>query len=92
MKAKKKLVMQILNKEFMSSESSGEEELEDGTKRSVLSVKRIPRRSPKANRILNRLDEKAKKNMSKQSLQQTRTRVIGPVSDRSKPVTLSDDF
>ena len=80
-------------KEFMSSESSDEEVDESGnTVKSVIVIKPLTWRGAKVNRLIQRLDSRAKSNMSKQSLQQTRPRVIGPDSSRPKPVSFSDDF
>ena len=84
--------MEALVKEFMSSESSDEEEVEETGKRAVIVVKKLPWRGGKANRLMKRLDNRAKSKMSKQSLQQTLPRVIGPNSDRPKPVSFQDDF
>ena len=75
----------------MSSESSGVEQLEDGSDRSVIIVKQLPWRGPKASRFLKRLDAKATHKKSKQSLQQTLPRVAGENSTRPKP-NYPDDF
>lgn len=88
----KKIAMESLVKEFMSSESSDEEETDDGGSKAVVVVKKLPWRGGKANRLMKRLDSRAKSNMSKQSLQQMRPRVIGPNSNRPKPTFFQDDF
>ena len=81
----KEIAREVLIKEFMSSEYSDVEEMEDGTECSVISVKPLPWRGAKASRFLKRLDSKAKTKMSKQSIHQTLPRVIGPNSTRMKP-------
>ena len=43
--------MKIMTKDFMSSEESGEEELDDGEKRQVLLVKPLHWRALKVNRF-----------------------------------------
>ena len=88
----KKMALEPLVKEFMSSESSDEETLNDGSSRPVIVVKPLPWRGAKANRLIQRLDNRAKSNMSKQSLQQTLPRVIGPTSSRAKPDSFADNF
>lgn len=86
--------MEPLTKEFMSSESSDEEDIGDGTgnKQSVLVVKPLPWRGNKANRLMKRLDSRVKSRMSKQSLKQLLPRVIGPNSQRPKPINFTEDF
>lgn len=69
----------------MSSEDSGSETLEDGSKRAVLYVRPLPWRSSMATTGLHRLDEKVKKQKSKHASQQTLTRKVGSVSTRPKP-------
>ena len=88
----KKTAMEPLVKEFMSSESSDEEDDGTGNPRSVIVVRPLPWRGGKADRLMQRLDSRAKSKMSKQSLQQTRPRVSGRTSTRSKPVSFPDDF
>ena len=78
---------------FMSSEESGEESIEGETdQRAVLLVKPLPWRSPRLARILKQLDRKASRKKSKQSLQQTLSRIQGPLSTRPKPVGFGDTF
>ena len=55
----------------MSSECSETETMEDGSERPVIAVKPLPWRGAKASRLIKRLDTRAKKKMSKQSVQQT---------------------
>ncbi len=88
----KTIAQEILIKEFMSSENSDVEDMEDGTKRSILVIKPLPWRGEKANRYLKRLDSKANSKKSLQSKQQTLQRVIGSNSTRPKPSHLPDDF
>ena len=87
----KALGRQILTKEFMSSESSGIETLEDGSERSVIIVKPLQWRGAKAMRFLKRLDAKAMNKKSRQSIQQTLPRVVGESSTRPKP-SMPDNF
>ncbi len=49
-------------------------------------------RGAKASRFLLKLDDKAKKKKSKQSMKQTLPRVIGENSTRPKPPLFADDF
>ena len=88
----KNIMKQIIVKEFMSSESSDVEELEDGTTRSVMVVRQLPWRGKKATRVLKRLDSKANNKKSMQSKQQTIQRVVGEDSTRPKPYQFTDDF
>lgn len=75
----------------MSSESSGVEQMEDGTDRPVIVVKPLQWRGAKATRFLKRLDAKAVHKKSRQSIQQTLPRVVGENSTRPKPA-LPDDL
>lgn len=85
--------MQVLVKEFMSSESSAEEDLDDESgSRAVIAVKPLPWRGAKATRMMKRLDGRAESKKSKQAKQQTLPRVIGLNSQRPKPVSFPDDF
>lgn len=88
----KAIAKEILTKEFMSSEHSDIEEMEDGATRSVLVIKPLPWRGDKANRYLKRLDSKANSKKSVQSKQQTLQRVIGSNSTRPKPSLFPDEF
>lgn len=83
---------EVLTKNFMSSESSGEEEMEDGSVKPVMAIKPLPWRSQKALRLFKRLDSRAKINQSKQSAQQTLARVVGVQSSRPKPTMFPNDF
>ncbi len=76
----------------MSSEESGEEDMDGGSKRQVLFVKALKWRAPNVNSFFNQIDRKIKKNKSKQGNHQTLPRVVGPSSTRSKPLGFSDDF
>ncbi len=87
----KKLIEQILTKEFISSEESDTEEV-DGQERHVIVVKPLPWRGQKASRVLNKLDSKSQKQKTKQSIVQTLPRVIGEPSSRPKPTSFADDF
>ena len=69
----------------MSSEDSGSETLEDGSKRAVLYVRPLPWRSSMARTGLHSLDEKVKKQKTKHASQQTLTRKVGSTSTRPKP-------
>ena len=86
------LAKQILRKEFMSSECSDMEVLDDGSERPVIAVKPLPWRSGKANRLSCRLDNMTTSKLSKQSVQQTLPRVIGETSARPKPLDIPEDF
>ena len=90
--AQRDLWKKVVVKEFISSEESGEEDLENGGKRQVLLVKPLPWRSAKVSRFFGQLDHKAQKNKSKQSKQQTLPRVVGENSTRSKPAGFSENF
>ena len=91
--AQKDGLKKVMLATFMSSEESGEESIDGETeKRSVLLVKPLPWRSPRLARIFKQLDRKASRKKSKQSLQQTRPRVVGPESTRPKPLGFTDDF
>ena len=83
---------QVLTKDFISSEESGEEVLDNGRKQPVLKVKFLPWRATRVNKVFKRFDEKAMKVQTKQSLQQTLPRVCGHSSTRPKPLGFSDDF
>lgn len=72
----------------MSSESSGVDQLEDGTDHSVIVVEPFQWRGAKATRLLKRLDAKAMYKKSKQSIQETLPRVVGENYTRAKPAFL----
>ena len=63
----------------MSSESSGVDQLEDGTDHSVIVVEPFQWRGAKATRLLKRLDAKAMYKKSKQSIQETLPHVVGEI-------------
>ena len=84
--------MKIMTKDFMSSEESGEEELDDGVKRQVLLVKLLRWRALKVNRFFQKMDSKMAKYKTKQAKQQTLPRMIGSYSMRSQPVGFAQDF
>ncbi len=83
----KKIIEEILTREFISSEES---DMED--ERHVMVIKPLPWRGEKASRVLNRLDNKLKKQQTKQSTIQTVPRVIGEPSSKPKPTSFSHDF
>ena len=87
----KQIIKEILTRDFISSEESDVEDI-DGTRQHVIVVKPLPWRGEKANRVLRKLDNKAKKQKTKQSVIQTLPRVIGEVSSRPKPAAFTDDF
>ena len=68
--------MKLMTKDFMSSEESGEEELDDGEKRQVLLVKPLRWRALKVNRFFQKMDSKMAKYKTKQAKQQTLPRMI----------------
>ncbi len=76
----------------MSSEESGTENVEGATLHVHGCKASIPWRGAKASRFLLKLDDKAKKKKSKQSMKQTLPRVIGENSTRPKPPLFADDF
>lgn len=82
----------VLTKEFMSSEESGTETLEDGSERNVLYIRPLPWRSAQVTSGLHRLDEKVKKRKTKHASQQTLTRKIGDISGRAKPDGFPNQF
>ena len=84
--------MKIMTKDFMSSEESGEEELDDGEKRQVLLIKPLRWRAVKVNRFFQKMDSKMAKYKTKQAKQQTLPRMIGSYSTRSQPVGFAQDF
>ena len=88
----KQKYMEVLHKDFISSESSGEEELGDGLQRPVMKIKPLPWRGAKASHFFSRLDRRVKNKQSKQSLQQTMGRVVGTDSLRPKPASFNNDF
>ncbi len=77
----------VLVKEFMSS---GTEDVEGATLH-VMVVKPLPWRGAKASRFLLKLDDKAKKKKSKQSIKH-RVIAFGENSTRPKPPLFADDF
>ncbi len=83
----KEQLQEVLIKEFISSEESALETVDDACN----SVKPLPWRGPKAQRLMNRLDEKYSSNQTKQSAIQTIPRVLGESSIRLKP-SFPDDF
>ena len=83
---------EVLVKEFMSSESSAEEEMDDGSSRPVMVVKPLPWRSRSAVRVLKRLGRVTDRTKSKQSIKQTLPRVSGEISSRPKPTIFSNNF
>ena len=89
--AQRDALLKIMNKDFMSSEESGEEIL-DGERKSVIQVRPLPWRASHLQRILKQLDRKMDRRKSKQSRQQTLPRVVGSVSTRSRPFGFADDF
>lgn len=74
----------VIVKEFISSEESGEEEI-DEEKRQVLMIKPLRWRAPKIDRFFKQLDRKALKKKSKQSKQQTMLDLI--LHDQSPLIT-----
>ena len=79
-------------KDFMSSEESGKETMEDGSERTVLYIKPLPWRSVHLTTGFHRLDDKVKTIKSKTGIQQTLARKIGDISNRSKPTGYPPDF
>ena len=82
----------MLTREFMSSEESGTETLEDGSQRNILYVRPLPWRSMQVTTGFHRLDDKVNKRKSKHASQQTLVRKVGEQSDRLKPRGLPDQF
>ena len=82
----------VLLKDFMSSEESGKETLEDGSERSVLYVRPLPWRSVQVSRGFHHLDEKVKKQKTRTGIQQTLVRKNGEVSKRLKPGGYPPEF
>ncbi len=80
----KERLQEVLIKEFISSEESALETVDN-------IVKPLPWRGPKAQRLMNRLDEKYSRNQTKQSAIQTIPHVLGESSIRLKP-SFPDDF
>ena len=72
----------VLTREFMSSEESDKETLEDGSERTVLYVKPLFWRSTQVTTGLHHLDEKVNSRGSKSGIQQTLTRKRGDFSHR----------
>ena len=85
------LLKTVMVKDFMSTEESGEDE-QDGERKPVIIVKPLPWRARRIDRFFKQLDQKACKNRSRQSRQQTLPRVIGSASTRSKPAGFPSDF
>ena len=81
----------MLTKEFMSSEESDEEDV-GGNRSSVLTIKPLSWRASRVDRFFKRLDHKANKGKSKQSMQQMLPRVMGRHSTRARPSSLPDNF
>ena len=81
---------EVLFTSFISSEESGEEEI-DGEMEPVLYVKTLPWRAAKVNRFRKQMDEKFKKRQSKRGKRQTLPRKPGVVSTRPKPTAQFDD-
>ena len=90
---KKSRWRKVLTKDFMSSEDSGKETLEDGSERTVLYVRPLPWRSIQVSTGFHRLDEKLKSQLkSSTGIQQTLLRKVGDNSNRSKPVGYPPQF
>ena len=89
--AQRNLWKQVMVKDFMSSEESGEDE-QEGERKPVIVIKPLPWRAGRLERFFKQLDKKASKYKSKQSRQQTLPRIVGSVSTRRKPAGFSDDF
>ena len=81
---------EVLFTSFISSEESGEEEI-DGEMELVLYVKTLPWRDAKVNRFMKQMDEKFKKRQSQRAKRQTRPRKPGIVSTRPKPTAQFGD-
>ena len=90
--AQKDLWKKVVNKKFMSSEESGEEEIGNGERRQVIQIKPLRWRAPKVNRFFKQLDHKVCKVKSRQSEQQTLPHVTGSWSTRPKPVGFAENF
>ena len=82
----------VLIKDFMSSEDSGKETLEDGSECPVLYIRPLPWRSIQVTTAFHRLDEKLKSQKSRTGIQQTLVRKVGDVSNRSKPAGYPSQF
>ena len=85
--------MKIMTKDFMSSEESCEEELDDGEKRQVLQVLlvKLRWRVLKVNRFFQKMDSKMAK-LYKRNWLNSRPRMIGSYSTRSQPVGFAQDL
>ena len=70
---------------FISSEDSGEEEV-DGDVRQFLFVKPLSWRDAKVNKFMKQMDEKLKKRQTTRSKRQILPGVPGDVSTRPKPI------
>ena len=78
----------LLVPSFISSEDSGQEEV-DGEASSFIYVKSLPWRESKVNKFMKQMDEKAKKKQSLRAKRQTMPRKPEIVSLRPKPI---DEF
>ena len=67
----------VLIKDFISSEESGEENVDGAAERQVMYVKTLPWRAPRVDRLFKTLDHKAAKHKSHQLKEQTLPRVVG---------------
>lgn len=90
--SQKEVWSKVLNKEFISSEESGEEEVGEGETRKVIFVKPLRWRSEKVDRFFRKMDGRLDKAKSSQAKQQTLPRVVGRYSTRPRPSGYSTDF
>ena len=79
----------MLCSSFISSEESGEEEV-NGDLRQFLRVKPLPRRDVKVSCFMKQMDEKVKKRQTTRAKRQTLLRIPGDVSTRPKPTAEFD--
>ena len=70
----------VLVPEFMSSEDSC------GSDEDTITIRPLPWRSRKVSDFFTTLSEHAQENKSNQAKRQTKRRIVGDVSDRSKPL------
>ena len=82
---------EVLVSPFISSEESGEEDIDGGTQQ-CLYVKALPWRDPKVNKFMKAMDDKNKKKQSMRAKRQTLPRVPGGTSTCSKPIEFPSDF
>lgn len=82
---------EVLIGSFISSEESGEENI-NGTTQQCLYIKALPWRDSKVTKFMKAMDEKCKKKQSVRAKRQMLPRVPGGISSRSKPIELSPDF